>query len=285
MPEDTAERIGLKQNNSNVEVWTLIKDVWSITKSPARPAPEDMSFCLEAMHKFMNKGSAPRVLSLGVTPEFYQLHWPAGTDYLAVDCNPDMIWAIWPGPIEQTLCANWLSMDLPPSSRDIAYTDAGLLWLAYPQEHGTLVQKLKYILADGSILILRLVTPPENRQPLHKIINEARCGQISNLNVFMLRLLINMQKNSREGVDWNRLCQVVSAIAPDIDELCSKLYSISGPHFQAVPMAIKQHYVSVAEVIDIFCHQVGGFEVLDINYPTYEMGENCPTLILQRRQD
>lgn len=283
MSEAGVESTNGEQRSVNVDVWTLIKDVWSITKSPARPTPEDMGFCLEAMRHFMRAGNAPRILSLGVTPEFYHLPWPEHTDYLAVDRNPDMIEAIWLGPREQVLCANWLSMDLPQSSRDIVYSDAGLIWLAYPHEHRMLAEKLKYIMAEGGILLLRLISPPENRQPLNKIINDARNGLIGNLNVLMLRLLSNMQENSQKGAEWNRLCQLVNDIAPDIDELCCRLYSIPGPHFRTVPLVSKQHYVSVPEVIDTFCQLVGGFEVLEIKYPTYEMGENCPTLILERR--
>lgn len=224
---------------------------------------------------------------MGVTPEFYHLPWPEGTDLIAVDNNTNMIHAIWPGPMEMTRCMDWLDMDFPESSRDIAYLDGGLTQLSYPHQQRVLAQRLHRILSDGGLIIFRLVAPPTPPETLQAIVEAAHRGEIKNVQVFVLRLMVAMQNSAAEGMTKSSLRTALESIYPDIHELCESLCTPDNQNnLRAVTHGLESrfHFVSVDEVVDLFCNQVRGFEVLELRYPSYEMGHMCPTLILQRRR-
>ncbi len=140
--------------------WPALAAQWRWVVPPLRPAPEDLRLVEEAAREWTGRREAPRVLLLGVTPELYRLPWPEGTDFLAVDRAQAMIDAVWPGPSDAVLCADWLELTLPDASRDVALCDGVLNLLSYPQEQSRLARLLREALADEGLFVCRLFVPP-----------------------------------------------------------------------------------------------------------------------------
>ena len=265
--------------------WPEFAQVWQQVGPPLRPSAQDLGFCTDAIRDWALQRGAPRVLLLGVTPELYHLPWPKGTDFLAVDHTQAMIDTVWPGPKDAVQCANWLALSLPDSSRDLVLCDGGLHLLAYPQEQGQLVRVLRRILSDQGLCILRLYAPPPRRESPEAVLEELLEGRIPNLNVLKLRLGMSLLNSAAEGVELARIWRALHAATPDLDDLASRI-GWPAEHMLGLnpyrDSTTRYHFVTVGQARHLFCDSPGGFEVHRLCTPSYELGEQCPTLILRR---
>jgi len=252
---------------------------------PLRPAAQDIGFCRDAVRQWVRHRGAPRVLLLGVTPELYRLPWPKGTDFLAVDGARAMIDTVWPGPKENVQCTEWLAMALPDGSRDIVLCDGGLHLLAYPQEQRRLVCLLRRVLSDHGLCVFRLYVPPARRESPDVVLKDLLEGRIANLNILKLRLGMSLMGSAAEGVELETVWRAVARLTPRLEGLASR---IGWPveHMLAINAyrgsTARYCFVTVKQIRDLFCGSPGGFEVQRLHVPTYELGEQCPTVVLQR---
>jgi len=273
---------GVERNR--VGQWGEIARKWRLLGPPLRPSPEDIRFCEDAVGERVRRRGAPRVLLLGVTPELYRLRWPEGTDFLAVDGTRAMIEAVWPGPREAVRCEDWLEMVLPDASRDIVLCDGGLNLLAYPEEQRRLVGILRGVLCEEGLCILRIFVPPAGRESPDVILKDLLDGKVPNLNILKLRLWMALQQSPSEGVELDTLWRTIHAAAGDLEALALR---IGWPveHTLAVNAyrgSTARYYLgTLDEVTELFCG-AGGFEVLQVHVPSYERGEQCPTVVFRR---
>ena len=265
--------------------WSDMARCWQQTGPPLRPAAQDIAFYSDAVREWVRHRGAPRVLLLGVTPELFRLPWPKGTDFLAVDRSQAMIEAVWPGPKEAVLRADWLNLALPESSRDIVLCDGGLHLLAYPEEQRRLVRLLRDTLSDQGLCILRLFVPPCQRESPDEVLNDLLEGRIRNLNVLKLRLGMSLMNCAAEGVELGNLWRAIHEAAPDPERLASRI-GWPTEHMLAInayrDSASRYHFVTVDEVCDLFRGSPGGFEVGHLHVPSYDLGERCPTIVFRR---
>ncbi len=266
--------------------WPRIARDWRHVRPPLRPAAQDVEFCLSAVREWAGAGRAPRVLLLGVTPELYHLPWPAGTDILAADRSQSMIDCVWPGPREAALCSDWRTLALADGSRDIALCDGGLHLLKYPEEQRQLAMLLNRVLSDGGLCILRLYVPPASRESPGAVLSDLLQARIPNMSNLKLRLGMSLQETASEGVELAAVWRALKDAAPDLARLASDVgwpleetlainaYRDSGDRYC---------FVSVHEATDLFCTSPGGFDLRQVCVPTYELGAQCPTLVLRKR--
>jgi len=225
------------------------------------------------------------VLLLGVTPEIYHLPWPTGTDFLAVDHTQAMIDTVWPGPEEEVRCTDWLALALPQGSRDLAFCDGGLHLLAYPYDQRRLVRLLRGILSDRGLCILRLYVPPPQGESPDSVLKDLVERRIPNVNILKLRLCMSLQENATEGVALESVWQVIHGAAPNLDEVAVR---IGWPAERMLAIeayrgsTARYHFVSVDQVSELFCGSPGGFEMHRLCVPAYELGDQCPTIVLWR---
>jgi SAM-dependent methyltransferase len=266
-------------------LWPNIAHCWDLLASPLRPAPEDLVFYSAEIRQWSQARGAPRVLLLGVTPELYNLPWPAGTDLLAVDRSQPMIDHVWPGPRDRVCCADWQTLDLPAASRDIALCDGGLHLLSYPAGQTQLVRTLARVVAPGGLILLRLYTPPAVRESPRRVLDDLLAGRISNLNVFKVRLNTALQNDAAEGVKLADAWDAFNQVAPDQGALARRL-GWSPTHTQVINLyhhnPTRYHFVTQEQTAALFCRDPGGFELLRVHVPTYELGGQCPLLVLRR---
>jgi len=265
--------------------WPEIAEHWRHIGPPLRPVAQDIRFCLDAVQDWIRRRGVPRVLLLGVTPELYRLPWPKGTDFLAIDRSQAMIDTAWPGPKDAVQCTDWLTVALPDASRDLAFCDGGLHLLPYPEQQQRLAGLLSDVLSDQGLCILRLYVPPPQREPPQAVLDDLLEGSIPNLNFLKPRLAMSLMDDAAQGVELGEVWQALHNVAPDLTALASK---IGWPPESMLAIQayrgsrVRYYFVTVDQVRDMFCRSPGGFEVRRLCVPSYESGEQYPTIVLQR---
>jgi len=251
---------------------------------PQQPSEQDLAFCRDIAGGWIRERGAPRVLSLGVTPGYYGLPWPEGTGMLAVDVSQAMIDNVWPGENDTALCANWLSMDLPPGSRDIALCDGGLPILDYPRAQHDLVRILHRVLSDEGLCLFRMFVLPEEREAPEAVLREFVEGEIGNLSCLVLRMNMALQTSADEGVVIGKAYDAIWSV-PRLDEVLARL-GWSPEHMTLIEecrgITSQWHVLTLRETLDMFCLHPGGFRVQEVRTPSYDLGERCPTVALAK---
>jgi SAM-dependent methyltransferase len=265
--------------------WPDVARRWNMISSPLRPVQEDLQSFRKGINTIQLDNKLLRALILGVTPEFYAMLQPLAGDLVAVDHTQQMIDCVWPGPINLAILAEWTDMPLPARSRDVVVCDGGLHLLSHPTGQMELVRSLARVVVPGGLFIVRLFVPPFVRQAPDVVLEQLLNGEIANLNVLKLRLGMSLQQTSEEGVELGSVWNALHAVAPDLDKLAQQL-SWSAEHLHAIDTyrdsSNRYYFVSAETVVRMFCTNAAGFELMASYTPTYELGEQCPTLIFRR---
>jgi hypothetical protein len=251
---------------------------------PLLPSAQDVAWCWEAAAGWIGDRGTARVLLLGVTPEYYHLPWPPGTDLLAVDVSQAMIDAFWPGPENTVLCANWLSMDLPASSRDLALCDGGLPLLDYPREQRDLVRVLRDVLSPGGLCIFRMfVMPPEPETPA-RVLRDLVEGKIGDLSTLVLRMNMSLQESAETGIRFGEVYEAIGAV-PGLDALLERL-GWTPDHLALIEdckgVQSRWHVLDLERTAELLCSDPGGFRIRSIRTPAGGVEQRCPTVTFQR---
>jgi SAM-dependent methyltransferase len=265
--------------------WPDIARMWEQVGPPLRPAAPDIAFLKEEIDSWVRDKGALRALILGVTPELYHLPWSEGTDILAVDNTQSMIDTVWPGPRTSVMCDDWTTMSLSAGSRDIAMCDGAINLLEYPHEHLQLAQTLHRVIAPDGLCILRLFVPPEEREEPDMVLQDLLDAKIPNLNQLKFRLWMALHEDVSRGVEVRRVWDAIHRVAPDFGRLASRI-GWSLDHLSAIntyrDCPARYHFLSVDDVCHLFCESPGGFALETVHVPTYELGQQCPTVVLRR---
>ena len=268
------------------EHWQDIARLWEQVGPPLRPSAEDIAFLNDAIRSWARDNGVPRALILGVTPELYHLPWPDGTDVLAVDHTQSMIDAIWPGPRNAAICADWTTMPLQVGSRDIALCDGGVHLMAYPHEHHKFVQTLHRVVAPDGLCIFRLFVPPKKRETPGNVLQDLLDAKIPNLNLLKFRLWMALHEDITQGVQLSRVWDALHHVASDFNRLASRL-GWSLEHLLVINTyrncPDRYFFLGLDDVHHLFCDSPGGFTPEAVYTPTYELGEQCPTVVFRRR--
>lgn len=261
--------------------WPDIATNWEKVGPPLRPTAADLAAYCEVLAN----QAEPRAAILGVTPEIYRLPWPAGADVVAIDHTLAMIDAVWPGPPGRAICADWTQMPLEPASRNVALCDGGLHLLSNPQGQAALVHSLLHVLAPEGIFVARLFVPSIRPESADAVIDDLLCGKVPNVNVLKLRMAMALQDEASSGVELAEVWSALLGSGMRSDELAVRIGWDPGDlaAFDSYrDCRTRYHFVTLAEVISFFCGDPGGFELVNVRTPPYELGERCPTVTLRR---
>lgn len=222
---------------------------------------------------------------LGVTPEMARLAWPAGTRLLAVDREAAMIQGVWPGfpgPGEGALLADWLTVELPSSSRDRVVSDGCFGVVAWTADARTLLERVRAVLRPEGRFGFRVFLKPDDAESPVEVYEAASQGRIGNFHAFKLRLLMAHQRDLAHGVCIGELWEAWSA--------SSGARAVAGSGWPTEQIATIDAYrgqatrywfPTMAELQAAIAD--AGLDVERVHWPSYELGERCPTLILAHR--
>lgn len=266
--------------------WPTIAATWQLIGPPLRPVAEDVALVRAASDNWASSAShPPRVLILGVTPELYHLAWPEGTVVRAVDRTEQMLTEVWPGKRDDAVQADWLHMDWPDDSFDLVLCDGGWSLLDLPGQNG-LARRLSQIISPGGRFIARLFVPPAQRESPEEVLSSLTAGQIRDLNCLKLRLGMALMRSSRDGVElgefWRRLHDVASgswqALAAQLGWDLDHLSVIDAYRDSSA----RYHFVTVDEFEATMREDPAEFVVHRVDFPGYQMGHQCPTVVMRR---
>jgi hypothetical protein len=99
---------------------------------------------------------------------------------------------------------------------------------------------------------------------------------------------MSLQKDKSQGVELAEVWNQIHGVTGDFESFARK---IDWPveHLQAINSyknsTNRYYFVSVEEVLEMFVEHTGKFSKKAIHWPTYELGDRCPTVVLQRSSD
>lgn len=269
---------------ADARLWNnLAKRFFSIDP-PLRPSAEDTEIVRHAVEELVPDSTAIRAMILGVTPEFVDLNWGANTDLIAIDHNQSMIDAVWPGPEDSAINADWTAMPLPDASRNVALCDGGLTLLD-PEQLTLVAQELRRVISPNGLFIVRAFVPQQAVPSTAEIINDFVSRRVEGLSRFKIRLWTSLQNDPQEGVQlagaWNAIEQTVGNIA--------QVFRKRGVSEEAAETVVQwrgnrnvYRFPTPERISQLFCDDPGGFKLTRVNRPGYVTGDQCPTLVFLR---
>lgn len=266
--------------------WSRMARLWQWVGPPLRPAAEDLAVFQDTIVRWhAAHGRAPRALILGVTPELYQLRWPAGTSLRALDGSRQMIETVWPGPPAAVLLGSWTAMPLATGSCDIVLCDGGFGMLPYPQGQADLLRELHRVLAPGGIFAVRLFAPKGRTGTAGEVFANLQAGGIASLDALKLRLWGALHGDAHQGVRPQEVVAHILAAVENFDRLAED-HGWPLEHVRSLELHRQSttiyHLTEAAELVRMASCDPGGFESLGIIRPGYVLGACCPIVTLRR---
>jgi SAM-dependent methyltransferase len=210
------------------------------------------------------------------------MRWPDGTSLLAVDRSEAMIGAVFPVGRGAAVLGEWLALPCADTSIDWVVGDGCASTFRYPTDYVRLAAELRRVMAPDGELVLRLFAAPDEPEPLDTIARDLAAGRIAGFHALKWRIAMAVQPGDRN-------VRVVDLLA-GFDELVADRAALAARTgwSPAVIAAIDVYrdsevsysFPTLAEVRDALgdvlveraCH-----------VPGYELGDRCPTLVLEKR--
>jgi SAM-dependent methyltransferase len=225
-------------------------------------------------------------LILGVTPELAEMRWPEQCSLLAVDQSVVMARTVWPGNIlskRWAVCGDWMDLPLRKSSIAIVVGDGSMNCVKYPEGIRELAGKVRDVLRDDGLLLLRCFVQPNCQELPEEIFSDLSQSKIPSVNHFKLRLLMALQYSAEEGIAVNDVYDRWAARG--IDEEC--LMARTGWERSAVKVLEYykgQNAVHTFPTLGEFrsvLHEF--FDEVAFSAPSYALGDRCLRFVLQPR--
>ena len=270
------------------DYWENVSRHWDDLRPPRRPAPQDIALFERLVAEgFARAHSArPRALLLGVTPEIATMHWPAGTQLLALDGSAAMIRHVWPRralPDAAAVRGSWSAMPIRDAACDIVVGDSSVAHQPYPDTFFAVVGEVGRVLKDGGVLVTRAFTRPEEREPVEAIFDDLRNGRIGTLDFCRWRLAAALHGDRATGTRMGDIWDVWEANVPDPRGL---MRSLGWPEEAARAMENLRGgeavliFPTLSELRDGL---VQDLDEMECEFPDYEDGDRYPILMLRRK--
>lgn len=270
------------------DIWEKHAFQWNLIGPPLRPCAEDIQLLerIVAERCAGSAGTSVRALLLGVTPEIATMRWPPDTLLLALDCHLGMIKHVWPGSRSANaaaVCADWLNMPVSHGTCDVVVCDGSLSVLAYPEGYEALTRRLHNVLKRGGLFVVRAFVQSDIRESVEAVFDDLWAGRIGNFHICKWRLAMALQDDPAEGSSmaavweaWNDACPDRAAAAKRLNWPLPIIGTIEAARNS------KTHYtfLTLAQLRQTLAPY---FSELACFFPTYELGERCPTLVLMAR--
>lgn len=276
-----------KADMNSDQLWERQLRQWNLFSPPLRPAVEDTGFLqgeITAWAAARRDGPA-RAFVLGVTPEVPAMDWPPGSRVYAVDRLPGMVKHVWPATAPfaaGAILADWLAAPFAPESADFITGDGSFTLIRWDEYRRTLASFARILRPDGR-LVVRFFVRPAAGEPADAVFADLAAGRIGNFHIFKWRLAMALQRDCRMGVCVGDVWRAWQE--RDIDE--EQVVAETGWSADVVHTI---HSYRGSDIIYTFPNLEElrgitgeGFEELACHIPAYEMGDRCPTIVMQRR--
>jgi SAM-dependent methyltransferase len=269
------------------DLWPRNARHWHLIGAPLRPSPEDTAHIAQvARERARSRGRPVRALVLGVTAEIATLEWPAGTSLVAIDNCEGMIRAAWPtaGLVEhaRAVCADWRAMPVEDGGADIVAGDGSFNALAWT-DYATVASEARRVLDSGGACVVRVFLAPDRREEVRAIADHLWTGRIGSFHAFKWRLAMALQRSIEEGVRLADVWDTWHALCPDPGALAAKL-GWELPVIETIDSYRgAAHCYTFPTLAEWRTAIAPWFTERAQHAPSYELGERCPTFVLERR--
>jgi SAM-dependent methyltransferase len=265
-----------------LDTWNDLAHHWDDWGPPLRPAAEDLAIMRRALTGWrpQDGAEAARVFLCGVTPEIVEMPWPFPVELVGMDQAESMVRVVWPGDVpgvRRGLVGDWRRPGLPPASQDVVVGDGGFVFFDFPNGQRELLSALRKLLKPGGILVFRLYSQLRQRESLAEVIDAARAGRMGNFHVFNFRGAMALQEDAAAGARLHDVWQACTEADIDPRKLPQPGWSPSAVD----TIRFYRHKDSrlYFPTLDEFMGLANGvFDEVQIEFPTYEMGDRCPIL-------
>lgn len=268
-------------------LWEQQARQWSRIKPPLRPSGEDLVWAQESVDRWQRRHRrSPRTLVLGATAELASLRWLEDSEVTGLDLSGPMLQGVWmaaPTAAGRRLAieGNWLNMPFPARSFDLVFGD-GSFSLVRQSEGRTLAQAIRRVLCEDGELSLRAYVRPETAESPKAVCEHLLAGRIGNFHVFKFRLLMALERGAGEvwvADAWECFqahCPPAEFTARALGWAVDEVTTIESYRGQSAvywfPTLAEFRTVLEPDFIEEACL-----------WPTYELGDRCPTLVLRPR--
>jgi SAM-dependent methyltransferase len=267
--------------------WNKHAAQWDWIGSPLRPDLQDIQMAGQALRVWekTKPGRAPQALLLGVTPELAIMDWPSGTQLIAVDHSRAMIGGVWRSAVQEStaVCANWTALPLPNASRDFIAGDGCFSALSFPGQYRAMVAELRRVIREDGMLLMRFFTRPAAPEAVTGVFDDLIGGRIGNFHAFKWRLAMALHGTLDVGVRLADIWDAWHQAVPAPDQLASSL----GWPLQSVLTIDAYRGVDTRytfpTLVESRAALAGTFAEVECRFPSYELGDRCPTLMFRPR--
>jgi len=226
------------------------------------------------------------VLLLGVTPELATLAWPRGSLIAAADLSMPMIRRVWPACRRPEIGygavrADWMELPLGDRTFDIVLGD-NCFGAVRRCQAPRVARSARRVLADGGTFLYRGFIRPDPAEPEAAVWDALERGEIGIFPVLKFRLLMALAGPDGE-VPVARAWESFRSRCPDPAALARR-FGWAEDEVRTIEAYRGQPSVywfpTAAEVRELLST---GFVEVGCLWPTYEMGDRCPTFEFRAR--
>jgi len=265
--------------------WHTLAEQWDHFQPPLRPVRDDTAVVERIAADIAKMRGSLDVVMLGVTRETARCAWPKGARLRAFDSSEASINRVWPAgevpPGATATCADWSMLSVEAGTIDLVTADGSLGCLDFPRGAGRVLAEVRRILRLGG----RFITRTFQRKPetVEAVLSDLEAGRIDNPTVLKMRICGTMHVNGWAGFlahdywkVWQRLFPDQPAVAKRHGWPARSLTMLSSYENEDLRFV----YPTMSELESVLAPN---FRTVEVSYPSYELGELCPTLVLEPR--
>ncbi|WP_298624147.1 class I SAM-dependent methyltransferase [uncultured Legionella sp.] len=262
--------------------WDIHATQWNNIEGPLRPSVSDLQILHSWVTTAIGLSSQPfNVLILGATPELAAFPWPENTHLFTIDANLAMIKSqlsqeqLSLSPFK--LVGNWLQLPLPDASMHLVVGDGCYSMLA-GKDYDALSNEIIRVLQPNGHFFMRFFVRPAAQESIECIQNDFLSGTIENFHILKWRIAMALHGSLEQGVclkdiwnTWNKYFKHHTHCLPWSKQTVNTIDAYkNNPAFYTFP--------TFTEIgLKLGCK----FNQLEVFFPTYALGERCPSFKLK----
>jgi hypothetical protein len=242
----------------------------------------DQAIACSAVHDWthLNSGKAP-VAALAGDPALPKNVFPPGSQVIDPrTASNDRLGSYSRRHMESAAAFQRLEV----TSVDLVIADGVLNECSFPAGCLGFCTEFRRVLRAGGRCIIRCFAQRQNREAKEEVFADLSRGAVGSFNAFIVRLAMAIQPSPEAGITEAQIWDVVHEMWSSAERLAA----CHGWPIQEVGIldsfqssSRRYAFPTVTEFERIFADC--GFTIRHVLYPVYELGERCPTIVMEPR--